>query len=180
MDKIELTVQDVSRGISYKEMYILLLREVNGLRKLPLMIGSAEAQTIVAKLHPGIQPPFLMADVLHSVTMRYNIDIDSIVIHKVEEGVFWAFTLFRRETEISGFELRASDAVCLALTYRIPLYVEKKLFERQYMREQGDGLVSLPINSLSLTLLQEALKAAVHDENFELASQLRDEIKRRK
>ena len=179
MEKIELRVQDVSRGMSYKDMYILLLREVKGMRKLPLMIGAAEAQSIIGKLHTE-RKTSMISDLMYGVTSRYGIEMESLVIHKVEDGVFRAFAVFCRDTEIAGFELRASDAVCLSLTYGVPLYVEKELFEKQYMREQGGGMVSLPINTLSLALLQEALDIAIRDENFELASQLRDEIKRRK
>ena len=68
----------------------------------------------------------------------------------------------------------------MALTYGCPIYIRSQLFEQQYVRELGEGVVSFPINALSLELLEDVLRTAVENENYELASQIRDEIKRRR
>ena len=72
------------------------------------------------------------------------------------------------------------DCLILAYTFDCPITIGEALLEHQYMREVGDGMYSIPVNSVSVDALKEALKRAVEDENYELASQLRDEIERRK
>ena len=68
----------------------------------------------------------------------------------------------------------------LAYTFDSPITIKEELLEQQYMREMGDGLYSMPMNSVNIEALEEALKRAIEDENYELASRLRDEIERRK
>ena len=71
-------------------------------------------------------------------------------------------------------------AVILAYTFGCSVTISEALLERQYMREVGDGMYSIPVNSVNIEALKEALQRAVEEENYELASQLRDEIERRK
>lgn len=75
---------------------------------------------------------------------------------------------------------KASDCLLLAYTFDCPITISESLLEQQYMREIGDGTYSIPVNSVNIEALQEALNRAIEDENYELASQLRDEIERRK
>lgn len=179
MDKIELTVQEVSKGITYKGIYVLLLKELDGERRMPVMIGAEEAKNIVQNLRTHLVREG-MGDILHSVLNLYAILLDEVLIYKVDGGVFRAFLFFKKEGLIERLDVRASDAVALSLVCHCPIYIVRSLFERQYMREIGGGAVSFPINSLSIALLEEALANAIREENYELASQLRDEIRRRK
>ena len=180
MEKIELTVQEVSKGLSYKDVYVLLLREVNGERRMPMMVGAEEAKMVVSKIRPNQVPLNGLPDLFCRLTNLYDIILEEVLIYKVDNGAFRAFLFLYRDGLTERIEGRASDAVVLALTYGRPIYISKNLFDRQYMREMGGGAVSLPINSLNVALLREALDNAIREENYELASQLRDELNRRK
>lgn len=180
MEKIELTVQEVSKGLSYKDVYVLLLREVNGERRMPMMVGAEEAKMVVSKIRPNQIPLNGLPDLFCRLTNLYDIILEEVLIYKVDNGAFRAFLFLYRDGLTERIEGRASDAVVLALTYGRPIYISKNLFDRQYMREMGGGAVSLPINSLNVALLREALDNAIREENYELASQLRDELNRRK
>ncbi len=181
LEKIELTVQELSRGITYRGIYILILQERDGYRKLPVMVGMADAHALLRKIHPeetggGTDVTDLMKD----TTDLFDIRAEEAFISHIENGEFMAFLFFSQGADVRHIMTRAVDAVRMALTYGCPIYIRTELFERQYAREMGDGVVSFPINALSLELLEEALRTAVEDEHYELASQIRDEIKRRK
>lgn len=181
MRKIELTVQEISKGVTYRGIYILLLEEKDGTRKLPVMLGMADAHALLRKLHPeqtgGGRD---VADVMASVTGLYDIQAEEVLIYRIERGEFMAFLLFSQNNVVRHTIARAVDAVLVALTYHCPIYINAELFERQYLRELGNGVVSFPLNVLSLELLEDVLRTAVENENYELASQIRDEINRRK
>ena len=81
---------------------------------------------------------------------------------------------------ISKVPVKSREALSLAYTFGCPITINNELLEQQYMREVGDGTYSIPVNSVNIEALEEALQRAVEDENYELASQLRDEIERRK
>ena len=101
-----------------------------------------------------------------------------IIITDIIEGQYR--TLLCNRVTLETIPIRASDAVLLSLAARIPIYIESSLMARQSVRFSGlSHAVSLPVNTLSLEMLDQALKKAVEDENYELASQLRDERKRR-
>lgn len=179
-DKIELKVQEISKGMSYKGIYVLLLQEANGQRKMPIMIGHVESQMLISKLRPGQSIGSVLPDLFLKVTDAFHIHLEEIFIYKVEDGTFQAYLFYEHNGEIEHVGAKASDAVLMALTYGAPIYISRTLFERQYMKNVGEGAVSIPINSLNVELLQEALENAIREENYELASQLRDEINRRK
>lgn len=181
MRKIELTVQEISKGVTYRGIYILLLEEKDGTRKLPVMLGMADAHALLRKLHPeqtgGGRD---VADVMASVTGLYDIQAEEVLIYRIERGEFMAFLFFSQNNVVRHTIARAVDAVLVALTYHCPIYINAELFECQYLRELGNGVVSFPLNVLSLELLEDVLRTAVENENYELASQIRDEINRRK
>ena len=179
--KIELIVQEVSRSVSYKDLFVLLLREIGGERRMPMMLGADEAGAIVSRLRPNMAGcASSLPGIFLQLTGLYAIQLEDVFIYKVENGIFRAFLFFSQNGMTECIESRASDAIVLALTCKRPIYISKVLFERQYMREVGGCSVSLPINSLNVALLKEALENAIREENYELASQLRDELKRRK
>lgn len=181
MRKIELTVQEISKGVTYRGIYILLLEEKDGTRKLPVMLGMADAHALLRKLHPEqTGGGHDVADVMASVTGLYGIQAEEVLIYRIERGEFMAFLFFSQNNVVRHTIARAADAVLVALTYHCPIYINAELFERQYLRELGNGVVSFPLNVLSLELLEDVLRTAVENENYELASQIRDEINRRK
>ena len=145
------------------------------------MIGSEEAHQIMlrTKSDPELERP-MMPDLWRNTIEIFDISLSSVLIYKVKDGVYYAMLLCHKDDEFREIEARTSDAVALALTVGCPICIPDELLENQYMREQKNGMVSLPINAVDMTVLQEALQSAIATENYELASQLRDEITRRK
>ncbi len=181
IEKIELTVQEISKAVTYRGLYILLLQERDGSRKLPLMLNLSDARALSRKIHPEQTGGDTdAADMMRDMAAAYGIRAEEVLIYRVERGEFMAFLFFSRDNEVRHIVARAADAILAALTFGCPIFIMAELFERQYLRELGGGVVSFPLNVLSLELLEDVLRTAVENENYELASQIRDEIKRRR
>ena len=125
--------------------------------------------------------PSSKSDIMRAAFMQCNMSLEEVRIATVEGGVTYCHVLYRQESVFHMIRYcKASDCLILAYTFDCPITIGEALLEHQYMREVGDGMYSIPVNSVSVDALKEALKRAVEDENYELASQLRDEIERRK
>ena len=184
-----------------------ILKEKEGERLLPILIGMNEARSIVLemnKMKPKRPTPhdlFLRLSEVCKVYAGY------VVIHKFEEGVFYADIHFRRENgEVFTIDSRTSDAVVLALKCSIPIYVEEEVLEAYFSDEDSlevlssdleeeqeaddlemdlsdenyDKYISTKLEEMSLDELQNLLDGAVECEDFEMASKIHDEIERRK
>lgn len=180
MKEIELKIHDMSTTLYPADAYALVLEEVEGGRKLPIIIGHLEAQAIkvmMVKYHP---PRPLTHDLFKNLTEQLGTTLKKIVIYKAKGGVFYSYLFFDKEGEEIQVDSRTSDAVALALRYRCPMYVTEDVMESEHLHDLGEGRFSVPITSVSLQMLEEALKNAVEKEDYEQASHLRDEIRRRK
>ena len=204
---IEFTVSDINNAQAPSEAYALILKEKEGERLLPILIGMNEARSIVLemnKMKPKRPTPhdlFLRLSEVCKVYAGY------VVIHKFEEGVFYADIHFRRENgEVFTIDSRTSDAVVLALKCSIPIYVEEEVLEAYFSDEESlevlssdleeeqeaddlemdlsdenyDKYLSTKLEEMSLEELQNLLDGAVECEDFEMASKIHDEIERRK
>ena len=204
---IEFIVSDINNAQAPSEAYALILKEKEGERLLPILIGMNEARAIVLemnKMKPKRPTPhdlFLRLSEVCKVYAGY------VVIHKFEEGVFYADIHFRRENgEVFTIDSRTSDAVVLALKCNIPVYVEEEVLEAYFSDEENlemfssdmeeeqevddlemdlsdenyDKYLSTKLEEMSLEELQNLLDGAVECEDFEMASKIHDEIERRK
>lgn len=205
---IELVVSDIRNAQAPSEAYALILKEKEGERMLPILIGMNEARAIVLemnKMKPKRPTPhdlFLRLSEVCKVYAGY------VVIHKFEEGVFYADIHFRKENgEVFTIDSRTSDAVVLALKCHIPVYVEEEVLETYFSDtenlevlssdtkeeeqevddleidlsdENYDKYLSTKLEEMSLEELQNLLDGAVECEDFEMASKIHDEIERRK
>ena len=204
---IEFIVSDIKNAQAPSEAYALILKEKEGERLLPILIGMNEARAIVLemnKMKPKRPTPhdlFLRLSEVCKVYAGY------VVIHKFEEGVFYADIHFRRENgEVFTIDSRTSDAVVLALKCNIPVYVEEEVLEAYFSDEENletfssdmeeeqevddlemdlsdenyDKYLSTKLEEMSLEELQNLLDGAVECEDFEMASKIHDEIERRK
>lgn len=204
---IEFIVSDINNAQAPSEAYALILKEKEGERLLPILIGMNEARAIVLemnKMKPKRPTPhdlFLRLSEVCKVYAGY------VVIHKFEEGVFYADIHFRRENgEVFTIDSRTSDAVVLALKCNIPIYVEEEVLEAYFSDEESlevlssdleeeqeaddlemdlsdenyDKYISTKLEEMSLDELQNLLDGAVECEDFEMASKIHDEIERRK
>ena len=195
------------RGISYSETqtgaYALILSEEEGERKLPIIIGGFEAQSIAIALEQEVKPTRpLTHDLFKSFGERFNIHVKQVIIHKLVDGVFYASLICERDNIEEIIDSRTSDAIALALRYKAPIYIydsilkkagftaavsgsSKKLSEdnwiQNFVTEQSNKNVEIEdLNKLSITKLKALLSKLVSQESYEKAARVRDELSKRK
>ncbi|MDC1216981.1 MAG: bifunctional nuclease domain-containing protein [Flavobacteriales bacterium] len=194
-------------GISYSETqtgaYALILSENDGNRKLPIIIGGFEAQSIAIALEQEIKPSRpLTHDLFKSFAERFSIHVKQVIIHKLVDGVFYASIICSRDKIEEIIDSRTSDAIALALRYKAPIFIydsilkkagftaaltsqEKKLSEdnwiQNFVTKQSEKTnISEELKDLSISKLKTLLSKLVAQENYEKAVRVRDEISKRK
>ncbi|MGI6573082.1 MAG: bifunctional nuclease domain-containing protein [Fermentimonas sp.] len=182
-------------GISFSQVqagaYALIFAEENGIRRLPIVIGTPEAQSIAIVME-GITPPRpLSHDLICSIFKELGIQLIEVVIHKFEDGAFFSELLLEQNGMEYRIDSRTSDAVALAIRTSSPIYTTREIMrnmaivfdesptssssEPSAVEESGEEELS----ELRLDTLKNRLEAAVNEEDYELATRLRDEINRR-
>jgi bifunctional DNase/RNase len=197
------------RGISYSQTqngaYALVLKEVGGDRQLPIVIGAFEAQSIAIALEKEISPPRpLTHDLFKSFAERFSIVVKQVIIHKLVDGVFYSSLICERDGIEEIIDARTSDAIALAVRFKAPVFTYVNILEeagiQQNIRpdkelsddveEMGEeelieDLINNPessssnYSSMTKNDLNQLLKEAVANEDYELAARLRDEISKR-
>lgn len=195
MEKVELEISGISYSYSQSGAYTLILSESGGRRKLPIIIGQFEAQSIAIEMEKMKPTRPLTHDLFRSFAQSFNIKLNEVFIHRFEEGVFHSMLVFEKENQIHTIDSRTSDAVALAIRFNCPIYTSEEIlnevgviFDEQSADtpEEEDDMPESPkgnssgLASLSLDELESMLNEAIENEDFELASQIRDEINRRK
>ena len=190
-NKIKLNVLGISYSQTQTGAYALILEEEKGERRLPIIIGSMEAQAIAIQLE-GLQPSRpLTHDLMTTVLSSFNVSITEVNITKLEEGIFYSeLTCEHNDTRIV-IDARTSDAVALALRFKCPIHAESAILEKAgiTMDTYGEETVKADdteestkndnLSSMSKEELDEALQKAITEEDYESASSIRDEIQRR-
>jgi bifunctional DNase/RNase len=191
MSLIQLRVNRITYSQNQSGAYAMILDEVDGKRKLPVVIGEFEAQSIAVNLDRNIKPqrPFTH-DLFKNFANRFDIAIKRVIITKLVDGVFYSSLICERDKIEEIIDSRTSDAVSLALRFKAPIYTHESVldkagvvFEKGELPAQGtyDDEFSDEINysELSNQELESAIKKAVKNEDYELAARLRDEISKR-
>jgi len=193
-------------GISYSQTqsgaYALILTEEKGERRIPIIVGGFEAQSIAIELE-GLKPPRpLTHDLFMSFAKVFGITITEVVIYKLEEGVFYSQLKCENGIEKIILDARTSDAIALALRFKCPIYTTEEIIAKagivlDFDKESDAGHASASTEaydpavssrrhstgeykSYSVEELNEMLDEAISNEDYEKASMLRDEIKSRK
>ena len=187
--KVELQVLNITNSQAQVGAYAMLLGEVDGQRKLPIIIGPAEAQSTALCLK-GIQTPRPLTHELFNTCLNIlGATLYRVLIYKVNEGVFYSYIYLRKEDTIIRIDARTSDAVALAVRSDAPIYIYESILDKEclHMEEDEEKEALLDEDDLSiereptnLSMLQERLDEAIKQENYELAARLRDETKRQK
>ena len=177
---VELKVHDMSTTLYPADAYALVLEEVNGGRKLPIIIGHQEAQAIKVMMMRYKPPRPLTHDLFPTLTLHLGAVLTKIVIYKAKDGVFYSYLYYDKDGEEYKIDSRTSDAIALALRYKCPMYTTEDIMETEHLHDLGEGKFSVPITSVSVELLEDALQKAIDKEDYETASQIRDEIRKRK
>ena len=179
---------------SHKSSYVLLLREIGGERKLPIVIGPCNAGSIAIYLESNQNPERpLTHDVIKSITNNFLITVSRVVIHTLREGVFHAsFFCFMDGDEEIEIDARTSDAIAIAIRMGCPIFTYNDILQEagiiltdDYTPKYTDDDLQEEaqkdvLETLSLGELKKQMKVAIEDENYERASEIRDEINRRK
>ncbi|HJD86458.1 bifunctional nuclease family protein [Empedobacter falsenii] len=196
------------KGISYSQTqtgaYALILEESVGGRKLPIIIGSFEAQSIALALEKDINPPRpLTHDLFVSLGKEFRLNVDSIYIYKLEDGVFYSNIVFLNEEGARAeIDSRTSDAIALAVRFNAPIYAYENVVEKagihldvieeeenirraaNNFEDDLDILAGLESDLSDIneyegwtkSELEAEMEKAVKNEDYELAARLRDQI----
>jgi bifunctional DNase/RNase len=194
MNKVPLNVLGISYSQTQTGAYALVLGEENGNRRIPIIIGGFEAQAIAIQLE-GLKPPRpLTHDLFYNFAMQYGIVVESVYIFRLEEGVFYSKLICTNGGKRVELDARTSDAIALALRFGCPIYTTADILERagivfvnepQATTEQPSTVHEKTkkkpdLHYLGIPELENLLNEAIVNENYEQASKIRDEIKRRK
>jgi bifunctional DNase/RNase len=203
MSLVRLNIKGISYSQTQNGAYALILSEADGKRKLPIVIGAFEAQSIAIALEKDIKPPRpLTHDLFKNFADRYEIVVKQVIIHKLVDGVFYSSLICERDRIEEIIDARTSDAIALALRFDAPIFTYKNILDKAgiYLKmnpkdpediSQKDAIstedleveVSKPKPSdytkLSMNELHEALDKAVAEEDYEKAARIRDEISKR-
>ncbi len=195
MEKIKLNILGLSVSQSQSGAYALVLAEENGDRRIPIIIGPIEAQSIAIQLE-GLKPPRpLTHDLFKFMATSFGIKILEVIIFKLEEGIFYSELVCMREDVKIIIDSRTSDAVAIALRFDCPIYTTEDILKRagiviEFENEQGQEewsqtMTDEPVRGkheyekYTSAELNQILNDAVHAEDYEKASAIRDEINRR-
>ena len=207
MSLVKLTIKGISYSQTQNGAYALILNEVDGERKLPIVIGAFEAQSIAIALEKEIKPPRpLTHDLFKNFADRFDIIVKQVIIHKLVDGVFFSSIICERDKIEEIIDARTSDAIALALRFSAPIFTYKNILDKAgiYLKinpsegdeskEENDGILSTPetfgemesnsskadsYTGYSLKELYEKLDEAVQNEDYEKAAKIRDEISKK-
>jgi bifunctional DNase/RNase len=207
MSLVRLNIKGISYSQTQNGAYALILNEVDGERKLPIVIGAFEAQSIAIALEKEIRPPRpLTHDLFKTFSDRFSIVVKQVIIHKLVDGVFYSSLICERDNIEEIIDARTSDAIALALRFNAPIFTYKNILEKAGIFLKGDSLEdtdddfndednilvdailndveedetpSNPLSNKTLQELNDLLDEAVANEDYEKAAHLRDEISKR-
>jgi bifunctional DNase/RNase len=208
MSLVRLNIKGISYSQTQNGAYALILSEMDGDRKLPIVIGAFEAQSIAIALEKEIMPPRpLTHDLFKNFADRYEIIVKQVIIHKLVDGVFYSSIICERDGVEEIIDARTSDAIALALRFKAPIFTYKGILETAgiYLKtgkkkndlEQVDKDAVIEellfdnekeslttsteaYKNTSLKELEKLLADAVVNEDYESAANIRDEISKRK
>ena len=131
MSLVKLTIKGISYSQTQNGAYALILNEVDGERKLPIVIGAFEAQSIAIALEKEIKPPRpLTHDLFKNFADRFDIIVKQVIIHKLVDGVFFSSIICERDKIEEIIDARTSDAIALALRFSAPIFTYKNILDK--------------------------------------------------
>jgi len=195
MQKVKLEITGIAYSQTQSGSYVLTLLEVAGKRKLPIVIGGFEAQAIAVELEKMTPSRPLTHDLFKSFCKSFGVKVKEILIYKFHEGVFYSKLICERDGQQTEIDSRTSDAIAIGVRFNAPIYTlgqildevggaendTNEAFDFDEDEEQDHVLSSQgnewkDVNSEELS---NKLMEAIENEDYELASKIRDEIKQR-
>lgn len=200
MDKVRLHIKGLSYSQTQSGAYALVLGEDDGDRRLPIIIGGFEAQSIAIALEKEVNPPRpLTHDLFKNFSDLFAIGLKEVVIHKLQDGVFFSILVCEKDGMEQVLDARTSDAVALAIRFECPVYTYREILDKAgIILKEGEvqsesdksgksktrAKKAVPakqeeLKNLTAEDLHKMLDQAVKNEDYELAARIRDEIDKR-
>jgi bifunctional DNase/RNase len=197
MKKIKLDIVGLSYSQTQSGAYALVLGEVSGRRRLPIIIGSFEAQAIAIEIEKMTPSRPLTHDLFKSFGQAYNIVVQEIIIYNLVDGIFYSKLICSDGKKVVEIDARTSDAIAVAVRFDCPIYTYEFILSSAGIVIEGNDFVYLEninekaeektkaapagsFNSLSIEELKNKLQEALAEESYEKAAKIRDELNRRK
>ncbi|MBI2283159.1 MAG: bifunctional nuclease family protein [Bacteroidetes bacterium] len=197
MKKIELEIVALSHSITQTHSYAVVLGEVNGLRRLPIVIGGFEAQAIAVALEHMQPSRPLTHDLMKNFMNAFNVELQEIIISDLQEGIFYSKLVCFTEHDTVEIDSRTSDALALAVRFGCPIYTYEHILENAGIlmedgtpkknkgeavgiEESAAGGSHEDLSNMNLEQLQTLLNDVLEQEDYIRAISIRDEINKRK
>ena len=202
MELIELKIQGISYSDNTSGAFALILDEINGNKKLPIVIGGFEAQAIAIALEKKIKTSRpLTHELFKGFADKFDIKINHILIHKLVDGVFFSNLVCEKDDKIIKIDSRTSDAIALSLRFDAPIFVDKSILDEAgfddnekyseeinliddsfFKTDTSNKTINDPkdIKKISSNKIKKLLEKSIQNEDYEMAAKLRDELNIRK
>jgi bifunctional DNase/RNase len=197
MKKVELAIVALSHSVADTQNYAVVLGEMDGLRRLPVVIGGFEAQAIAVAMERMSPNRPLTHDLLRNVLVTFQADLKEVIISNLVDGIFYAKLICEKDSEITEIDSRTSDALAMAVRFGCPIYTYESILDAagvildeiddddpsEQQAEPPSSSASrrgTSLRTMSLEELHKNLNAVLEKEDYEQAALIRDEIQRRK
>lgn len=194
MEKIKLDIAGLSYSQTQSGAYALVLAESGGKRQLPIIIGGFEAQAIAIELEKMTPTRPLTHDLFKNFAQSFSINVTEIVIYNLVEGIFYSKLICEREGQVTEIDARTSDAIAIGVRFNCPIYTFESILSSAGIlmdetQEKDDDDFNIEeelekasegsLGSYTVEELEVQLNEAIENEDYELASRIRDEINKR-
>jgi len=191
MRRIELEIVALSHSMTQSHNYAVVLGEKKGKRRLPIVIGSFEAQAIAVAQEQMTPNRPLTHDLFKSALDTFEIKMKEVIINNLLDGIFYARLVCLKNGELFEIDSRTSDAIAMAVRFDCPVFTYDFILEAAGVileEQEGGGFSAIPVSSnldddsleiWPMESLQARLQEALEAEDYEMAAKLRDELKRR-
>jgi uncharacterized protein len=190
VQKVQCEILGLSSSPSTGGAYAILLKEMDGNRRLPIIIGAFEAQAIALEIE-GIKPPRpLTHDLLKQITDNLGANVVEVVVDELRENTFYAKIIMEVAALTQEIDARPSDAIALAVRAQAPIYVAESVLQsaafvpsedseaETIIPPEKDGTKKPSTKDAKIAALQDKLREAIEGEEYERAAKIRDDIKR--
>jgi bifunctional DNase/RNase len=194
MEKVKLEIIGLSYSQTQSGAYALVLAEAGGKRRLPIIIGGFEAQAIAIELEKMTPTRPLTHDLFKSFAVAFSIEVKEVLIYNLIEGIFYSKLICEKDGLVTEIDARTSDAIAIGVRFNCPVYTFESILASAgiLLDENATDEISMledepkieeveeetPEN-LSVQELEKQLNEALENENYELASKLRDLINKK-
>lgn len=192
MGKIQLEIIALSHSVTQTQNYAVVLGEMGGGRRLPIVIGGFEAQAIAVVLERMNPNRPLTHDLFKNALSSFHVEIQEVIINDLVEGIFFSKLICEKDGEVIEIDSRTSDALAMAVRFNCPIYTYESILEEAgVVFEEGENKYKEPqdvkvktkeanFDRYTSEELNNMLKEVLADENYEKAARIRDELNRRK